>query len=145
MQMSESLPFRFPISVSCFFKIWMIFPLSWGSKFRLYKWGLFFFSLFNCCMALSPKKQNRGWCPKFAPGLNIKIGIVQKVYEWSNCPFAKMILQWIFMGGSFWQKDSLITHILFEQCLFWYLAQVQILGITLYVPKYSRKTYNASI
>ena len=34
---------------------------------------------------------NRGWCPKFAPGLNIKIGMVQKVYEWSNCPFAKKI------------------------------------------------------
>ena len=26
--------------------------------------------------------------------------------------FARMI------GGSFWQKDSLITHILFEVCLF---------------------------
>ena len=24
-------------------------------------------------------------------GLDIKIGIVQKVYEWSSCPFAKMI------------------------------------------------------
>ena len=24
-------------------------------------------------------------------GLNIKIGIIQKVYEWSSCPFAKMI------------------------------------------------------
>ena len=24
------------------------------------------------------------------------------------------------MGGSFWQKDSLITIILFERCLFWY-------------------------
>ena len=30
---------------------------------------------------------HRGWCPKFAPGLNIKIDIVQKV-----CPFAKIIL-----------------------------------------------------
>ena len=27
------------------------------------------------------------------------------------------------MGGSFWQKDSLITHILFELCLFRNLAQ----------------------
>ena len=39
------------------------------------------------------------WCfPTGCPiiiwtGLNIKIGIVQKVYEWSNCPFAKMIPQ----------------------------------------------------
>ena len=61
--------------------------------------------------------------------LNIKIGIVQKVYEWSNWPFAKMVVQW----GSFWQKDSFITPILFELCLYWYLAQGQILGITLYL------------
>ena len=27
------------------------------------------------------------------------------------------------IGGSFWQKDSLITHILFELCLFLYPAQ----------------------
>ena len=27
-------------------------------------------------------------------GLNTKIGIVQKVYKWSNCPFAKMIPPW---------------------------------------------------
>ena len=33
----------------------------------------------------------RWWCPKFAPGLNIKMGIVQKVYEWSSCCFAKKI------------------------------------------------------
>ena len=31
-------------------------------------------------------------CPMIIwTGLNIKIGIVQKVYEWSSCPFAKMI------------------------------------------------------
>ena len=36
------------------------------------------------------------------------------------------------IGESFWQKDSSITHILFELCLFWYLAQGQILGIALY-------------
>ena len=27
------------------------------------------------------------------------------------------------MGQSFWQKNSFISHILFELCLFWYLAQ----------------------
>ena len=37
------------------------------------------------------------------------------------------------MGGSFWQKDSLITDILFGLCLLWYLAHSQILGISLYV------------
>ena len=36
------------------------------------------------------------------------------------------------MGESFWQKDSLITLILFELCLFWYLAQLQIWCTTLY-------------
>ena len=37
---------------------------------------------------------SRGWCPKFAPGLNIIIDIVQKVFEWSSCPFAKKIPHW---------------------------------------------------
>ena len=36
------------------------------------------------------------------------------------------------MGRSFWQKDSLITYILFGLCLLWYLAHSQILGISLY-------------
>ena len=36
----------------------------------------------------------RGWCIKFATGLNIIIGIAQKVYEWSSCPFAKIIPPW---------------------------------------------------
>jgi hypothetical protein len=36
------------------------------------------------------------------------------------------------MSTSFWQKDSLITHILFELCLIWYLAYCQIHRITLY-------------
>ena len=31
-------------------------------------------------------------------------------------------------GVSFWPKDSFVTHILFELCLLWYLAQWQILG-----------------
>ena len=37
--------------------------------------------------------------------------------------------------GSFWQNDSLVTHILYELCLFWYLAHSQILGNTLYMKK----------
>ena len=36
------------------------------------------------------------------------------------------------IGGSFWQKDSLITHILFELCLFRYLAQSTYFRDTLY-------------
>ena len=75
--------------------------------------------------------QCRDWFPKFANGLNVIIDIVQKVYEWSSCPFAKMILQ---LGGHFDRKTpwSLI-YVLYEQCLFWYLAHSQILGISLYI------------
>ena len=36
-------------------------------------------------------QQYRGWCIKFATGLKIIIGIVQKVYDWSGCPYAKTI------------------------------------------------------
>ena len=36
----------------------------------------------------------RGWSIKFATGLNIKISIVQKVYEWLSCHFPKMITPW---------------------------------------------------
>ena len=35
--------------------------------------------------------------------------------------------------GEFWQKNSFITHILFELCLFWYLAQSTYLWDTLYI------------
>ena len=33
----------------------------------------------------------------------------------------------------FWQKESLVTLILFELCLLWYLAQSQILVTSLYI------------
>jgi hypothetical protein len=35
--------------------------------------------------------ENRDCFPKFANGLNIKIDIAQKVYELSNCSFAKIL------------------------------------------------------
>ena len=38
----------------------------------------------------------------------------------------------LLLGGSFWQKDSLVTFILFELNLLWYLAQSQILVTSLY-------------
>ena len=38
-----------------------------------------------------PVKVHRGCLKSKKTGLNIKIDIVQKVYDWSNCPFAKMI------------------------------------------------------
>ena len=37
------------------------------------------------------------------------------------------------IGGSFWQKDSLITHILFELCLFRNLAQGTFFLLALYM------------
>ena len=36
------------------------------------------------------------------------------------------------MGGSFWQKDSLITHTLFELCLFRNLVKCTLFLLTLY-------------
>ena len=42
-------------------------------------------------------------------------------------------MMYILLGGSFWQKDSLVTLILFELCLLWYLAQSQILVTSLYL------------
>ena len=38
----------------------------------------------------------------------------------------------VFLGRSFWPKDSLVTFILFELWLLWYLAQSQIHRIPLY-------------
>ena len=54
------------------------------------------------CSNPSSSDQTRGWCPKFATGLN----------EWSSCPYAKMHDP--LMGESFWQNNSLVTHIFFE-------------------------------
>ena len=43
------------------------------------------------------------------------------------------------MRESFWQKISLVTNILFELGLFWYVAHSQILGNTLYKYVCKRK------
>ena len=51
----------------------------------------------------------RGCFPKFANGLNIKIGIVQKVYEWQSCSFAKMI----FSIGDHFDKKTAWSHVYF--------------------------------
>ena len=74
---------------------------------------------------------HRDWFPKFANGLNIKIDIVHKACIWvtkvSFCQNDPII------GESFWQKSSLVPLIFFEICLFWYFANSQILGISLYL------------
>ena len=56
-------------------------------------------------------KTLEGWCPKFATGLNTIIGCTSKsirVIKLCLCQNDPL------KGESFWQKDSLITHILFE-------------------------------
>ena len=53
----------------------------------------------------------RGWSPKFGSGLNITIGCSSKsiwVIKLSFCHNDPL------MGESFWQNNSLVTHILFE-------------------------------
>ena len=59
------------------------------------------------CGWLSPNTTSnlvyRGWFRKFATGLNVIIGIVQKVYEGPGCCFAKMILPW---GDRFGQRTA---------------------------------------
>ena len=44
-----------------------------------------------------------------------------------------MVMVMLRIWGSFWKKDSLITHTIFELCLFWYSAQSTYLWDTLYV------------
>ena len=34
--------------------------------------------------------KSRGWSQKFATGLNVTIGVDEKIYEWPGCSFAKM-------------------------------------------------------
>ena len=53
----------------------------------------------------------RGWCPKFASGLNIMIRHSSKSIWLTNLLFSQNDST---IKRSFWQKDSLVTHILFE-------------------------------
>ena len=57
-------------------------------------------------------KQSRGWSPKFATGLNVRIGIDQKKYMSEQTVLLPN--RFTLIGGSSWQKDSLVTLILFE-------------------------------
>ena len=46
---------------------------------------------------------------------------------------AVLLPKWSPRGESFWQKDSLITHIFFESCLLWYLAECTFFLFPLYI------------
>ena len=71
----------------------------------------------------------RGWCIKFATGLKC-LNIHRSKSIWVTSLF--FCQNDSLIGGSLWQKDSLVTLILFELCLLWYLAQSQILVTSLY-------------
>ena len=53
----------------------------------------------------------RDWLPKFATGLNMKIGCSSKSIWVIKLSFSQNDP---LMGESFWQNNSLVTHILFE-------------------------------
>ena len=67
----------------------------------------------------------RGWCPKFATGLNIIIRHSSKSIWVTNLLFCQNDSP---IRKSFWQKDSLITHILFELWLIMIFSPVPNFG-----------------
>ena len=71
----------------------------------------------------------RDWCPKFATGLNNKIGIIQKVCKRSSCPFDKTIPKFEnhFGKRTNWSPLHSLNYVYFGM----YLAQLQILGMSL--------------
>ena len=92
------------------------------------KWGLFYkvhkFTNKNIYIWY------RDYCPKFATGLKCLTRHRSKNIWVTRLFFCQNDS---LMGESLWQKDSLVTLILFELGLFWYLAHPQILGNSLYV------------
>ena len=62
---------------------------------------------------------------KFATGLIYQIGYSSKSIWVTRLLFCQNDS---LMGGSFWPKDSLITYIIFELCLIWYISPVANFG-----------------
>ena len=79
---------------------------------------------------MSSQTLDRDWLPKFETGLKYHNRHSSKSIKVTKLLFCKND---VLIGGSFWQKDSLVTFILFELCLLWYLAQSQILVTSLYL------------
>ena len=71
-----------------------------------------------------------GWCIRFDAGLNNTNRHSSKSVEVTRLLFSQNDFP---MGGSFWQKESLNCHTLFELGLVWYLAQSQIWCTTFYL------------
>ena len=95
--------------------------------------SIFFFAFFSLLQQKMHANCNctlcKGWSPKFATGLNVIIGIDQKNIWVTRLFFCQNDV--LLFSGSFWQKDSLVTLILYELCPLWYLAQSQILVTSL--------------
>ena len=62
---------------------------------------------------------------------NVQISEFQNQFQTNSSLHISIFL--VQMGESFWQKNSLITHILFELCLFRCLAQPTYFRDTLYL------------
>ena len=71
------------------------------------------------------KYLHRGWVPKFATGLKHQTGYNSKSIWVTRLLFSQNDY---LMGESFWLKDSLITCIVFELCLIWYINPVANFG-----------------
>ena len=68
---------------------------------------------------------NRGWVPKFATGLIYQIGHSSKSIQVTMLVFCQTNS---LMRGSLWPKDNLMTYIIFELCLIWYISPVANFG-----------------
>ena len=117
-----------------FVKTYQFFTL-WISKFQqmLNNWVNFWFSIMEKLWDLA-QENLVNICTRYRVShsyldraKNKKVGIVQsiQVMKLFFCQNDSL------MGQSFWQNTSSVTHIPFELCLFWYLAQSRWLWDTL--------------
>ena len=102
-----------------------LYTCGYNSNFKFFKKGT--------VSSVNPKMGPKVFkSPLFEPFL-VKLWCFSPIVI---CTIFKSIVTclWNFLSQirwSFWQKDSLVTYILFELCLLWYLAYLQILGNSL--------------
>ena len=129
---------RFLCAVAMILFVFFVFSVKYFKP----QWFFFFYDGRWSLIITSSKAKcgvTRGWVIFIWTGLNIKIGIAQKVWKVMKLFYCQNSS---LMRQSFWQKNSLVTHILFELCLFWYVAHSQILGNTLYKKNWIKKLAN---
>ena len=82
-----------------------------------------------CRLVGCPKSKElyitRDWSPKFATGLKCLDRHRSKSIWVTILPFCHNDL---IIGGSLWQKDRMVTHILFDRCLFKHFSPVANFG-----------------